>query len=276
VCCGDSFSLFVLLAATTAMAVDVVTYLFNFLAERFKHRIHDSKSKRMTARDIRLHRLYLELIPPFISVVTLVAVTVMGLSYAIAKIRENSQDQATQPDLKIMLLFSGLNLLLDILNVSCFARVDQAVGLSSLSQRPTDFLLTTSTNESSLRPTETTALLPDDDDDDAGSEDTEAAGGLNLNMCSAWTHVCADTLRSVAVLIAAGFAFLFPKILTAADADSWGAIVVSVIILVSLVPLLEGLYLTACKIHQIWYGSHEGGDHQHSDRIVKAQMVLTV
>ena len=65
-------------------------------------------------------------------------------------------------------------------------------------------------------------------------------------------HVCADTLRSIAVLVAAGFASLFPTILSPKEADSWGAVFVSIIILISLVPLIQGLYLTALKILAIW------------------------
>ena len=76
-------------------------------------------------------------------------------------------------------------------------------------------------------------------------------------------HICADTLRSIAVLLAAGFSYLFPSLLTAADADAWGAVVVSVIILVSLAPLFQGLYLTADKIRIIWF--HESS---HSKEIV--------
>ena len=90
----------------------------------------------------------------------------------------------------------------------------------------------------------------DDDDNDSSSR------VLNLNMCSAWTHICADTLRSLAVLIAAGFAYLFPNLLSLADADSWGAIVVSVIIIVSLGPLVEGLYFTAWEIYYV-HKEHE-------------------
>ena len=64
-------------------------------------------------------------------------------------------------------------------------------------------------------------------------------------------HICADTLRSVAVLIAAGISSLFPDILPPADADSYGAIVVSVIIIFSLGPLLQGLVSTAMEIRDI-------------------------
>ena len=268
-----------------AMYVDVVTYLFNFLAERFKHggfhRSSSSSSCSMKARDIRLYRLYLELIPPFISVTTLVAVTVLALRDAIDTliiIKEPPTAQEDQPDLAIMLVFSGMNLLLDFVNVAFFAKAHQAVGLTG-----------SHTIMESVRggyPDEHTALLvsscsltlahsgghqivdttltenapsaddndnDDDDREDAMSDDTEVEGGLNLNMCSAWTHVCADTLRSIAVLVAAGFAYVFPSLLSAANADAWGAIVVSIIILVSLGPLLQGIYLTGVKIYRTWY-----------------------
>lgn len=87
---------------------------------------------------------------------------------------------------------------------------------------------------------------------DLDSEDlTEVTGVLNLNMRTAWTHVCADTLRSVTVLIAAGASNLFPQVLTLVEADSGAAIVASVIILASLIPLIRGLVLTACKIYSI-------------------------
>jgi Co/Zn/Cd efflux system component len=192
-------------------------------------------------------------------VVTLIWVTIIGLRQSIAILRDPDSEQHRRPDLAIMLSFSALNLLLDILNVSCFASVDQAIGLETLTTR--NVHLYTGEEEASLL-----ANVSDqgERDDDESSQDTEVAGGLNLNMCSAWTHVCADTLRSAAVLVAAGFASLFPSLLTAADADSWAAIVVSVIILISLVPLFEGLYWTCCKIIDIHKGSWDV--RHHSER----------
>ena len=62
-------------------------------------------------------------------------------------------------------------------------------------------------------------------------------------------HVCADTLRSIAVLVAAAIATIFASI-DGAIADSLAAVAVSIIILISLVPLIEGLILTALQIHQ--------------------------
>lgn len=216
------------------MMVDVVTYLFNFLAERHKH-----GTPGMSPRDLRLRRLYLELIPPLISVSTLIAVTVAALGEAFRTLVNKDDTPEGRPDLGIMLLFSGLNLLLDILNVHCFARVDQAVGLPG---RATAGL------------TEGTPLLERQVSEAESEESTDATGVLNLNMCSAWTHVCADTLRSVAVLVAATIASLFPGALSSTEADSEAAIVVSVIILASLLPLIRGLFLTAYKIYEMWAG----------------------
>ena len=243
-----------MMADCAAMYVDVVTYLFNFLAERLKH-----GRKDMSAHELRLRRLLLELVPPSISVITLLAVTILALRDAFRILWLD--DVTVQPDLVIMLAFSALNLLLDVVNVGCFARVDQAVGVVS-----TSFGVQHATN--GTVPNERTPLTKvsvamgdaDTDDEDDGilslPDSEHAHGAMNLNMCSAWTHVCADTLRSVAVLISAGIAFLLPQVLTPADADSYGAIVVSLIILVSLVPLIQGLFATAVKIRVAWAERH--------------------
>lgn len=61
-------------------------------------------------------------------------------------------------------------------------------------------------------------------------------------------HVCADTLRSIAVLVAATIAFFFDSV-DGGTADSVAALIVSFIIIVSLIPLLEGLFITA---HELW------------------------
>ena len=59
-------------------------------------------------------------------------------------------------------------------------------------------------------------------------------------MCSAYTHVFADTLRSIAVIIAAVLAEILPAV-TPEEADATAAVVVSGLILLSLLPLLQGL-----------------------------------
>jgi len=80
------------------------------------------------------------------------------------------------------------------------------------------------------------------DEDTCSEEDSEESNDIliNLNMCSAYTHVMADTLRSAAVLIASGIACSFDQI-SPTMADASGAIIVSIIIAISLGPLLIGL-----------------------------------
>jgi len=301
------------------MGVDVVTYLFNFLAERLKH-----GHAGMSSRDLRLHRLYMELIPPFLSVMTLLIVTVLSFRQAIETIlqtpipamtttslnsteahqqhhhhhhhhkyyrKEDENGNIDPPNISIMLLFSGLNLILDALNVGCFARVDQAIGVPGHfghhehHHRHHDGTHMTAEKETPTMATEVTPLImPEDsrkheanDDDDADSAVSTASssdeatvagyhtGITNLNMCSAWTHIAADTLRSVAVLVAAGISTVFPQVLPPADADAWGAIVVSIIIVLSLGPLVQGLCMTACKIVAMWNSSTSDSNRSNSN-----------
>ena len=272
-----------MLTDCAAMTVDCVTYLFNFWAERQKHspcpRDNELSSyERHYRKKMRL--LLLELAPPFISVSTLVVVTIIALKDAIFILLDTDpNDKQAQPDLFLMLLFSAINFVLDGVNVLCFARADQAKGLSegfSVAMHPQEYVVTheeerltsrrSKTGGNDALTNENTRLLaasngektPDsvattslEESDEEVSNSDSSNRGLNLNMCSAWTHICADTLRSIAVLIAAGFAFLFPSLLTPADADSWGAIVVSVIIIISLLPLVEGLYVTSWELYYL-------------------------
>lgn len=55
-------------------------------------------------------------------------------------------------------------------------------------------------------------------------------------------------MRSTSVLLAASVAYIFSDAVSGTLADSLAVIVVSVIILASLIPLLNGLYITTKKI----------------------------
>ena len=128
-----------MLADCAAMSVDVITYLFNWCAERLKHIPLTDDEKQMPIHLLhhkkRLQRLYLELVPPLLSVTTLLVVTIISFHDAITTIiaANESHEDVEQPNVHIMLIFSAMNLLLDAMNVSCFARVDHAPqGLSDL------------------------------------------------------------------------------------------------------------------------------------------------
>jgi Co/Zn/Cd efflux system component len=234
------------------MMVDVVTYLFNYCAELLKHPQNNVKSER----SLKLRQLYMELIPPLLSVTTLIVVTVMAMNDAFRKLLldpvDENQNTFDSPNLRIMIIFSSMNLMLDIVNVTCFARVQQAIGLPDNWQRKEEdqtIRMVDSVQHESLP-----LLRPKNDDNNmhANNISENVDKTLNLNMCSAWTHICADTLRSIAVLVAAGIAWVLPSLLTPDEADSGAAIIVSAIILFSLVPLIQGLFRTAHMIYVAW------------------------
>ena len=277
-----------MLTDCAAMTVDCVSYLINFCAERLKHRpstrTDTHTGERLSAHERhyrkKMRLLILELAPPFISVSTLVAVTVIAIDQAITILMDkNLADKGPQPNLFLMLLFSSLNFVLDGVNMLCFSKADKSNGQLweglTAAMHPKDYCDKCKAKHEppcdntpdGIVASEKTHLLTDKDaptlsmeeeseEEDNGSDGSQSSRGLNLNMCSAWTHICADTLRSIAVLIAAGFAWLFPSILTPADADSYGAIVVSIIIIISLGPLIEGLYFTAWEIYHL-HGEHQ-------------------
>ena len=60
----------------------------------------------------------------------------------------------------------------------------------------------------------------------------------------------ADTLRSLAVILAAALAEIFDDV-TAEDADAAAALVVSLLILLSLVPLFQGMVKSAAELWAI-------------------------
>lgn len=236
-----------------AMMVDVVTYLFNYCAEVMKTTDKSTESER----DVKIRNLYMELVPPLLSVTTLIVVTVMSLTDAFRELLLNpvndSQNTFASPDLHIMLTFSSMNLVLDIVNVTCFARVHQAIGTFNDLQRKEN-CHTSSKDDSVVY--ESSPLLRSNEsihkNDRSASNSANEDRELNLNMCSAWTHVCADTLRSIAVLVGAGSAWVFPELVTPEQADSGAAIFVSLIILISLVPLIQALFVTAQQIYVVW------------------------
>lgn len=101
----------------------------------------------------------------------------------------------------IMMVFATINLILDVLNIMCFHRANRVFGF------PT--------------------------------RETDEGDVANTNMCSAYTHVIADTFRSLAVLFAAMISS--NSDVNADIADGWAAIAVSFIIAATTIPLFAGL-----------------------------------
>lgn len=131
-----------MLADSEAMAVDAVTYLFNLLAERMKNQplsaAEQLLSPEICSYQRQLRRLYLELIPPALSVGTLICVTIYTLREAITTLWDIQDGTNTTDDedvsVVVMLIFSSANLVLDFVNVTCFVRSHALFGLDMVKQ----------------------------------------------------------------------------------------------------------------------------------------------
>lgn len=186
-----------MLADAQAMSVDAMTYLCNLTAERIKNRPFSERELILPdctrAHNRKVERLLLELVPPLISVATLITVTVMTLREALGVLlRSDKDDDADDVSVPLMLFFSGANLLLDIVNVTCFARAQSAYGFDvDVVKGHTDLggrKESACRNCTSSEANETSLLLAMEDDTDQSNEASKRPG-FNLNMCSAWT-VC--------------------------------------------------------------------------------------
>lgn len=250
-----------MIADSEAMFVDAGTYLCNMLAERLKNRDFTEAELLLDAKERahgrKLQRLYLELVPPLISCMTLLVVTFTTMRDSLVTLFFLKEPHEEDPDLNIMLLFSGLNLILDAVNVFFFAQANQAIVTPIDFDKQLQQPAAAASESTPLMKRKDTASFADtndtttcDDLESNRSDDDISDDGVNLNMCSAWTHVFADTLRSVAVLCAAGLATV-SGVISADEADAGAALVVSIVILLSCIPLLQGTYFTAKEIREM-------------------------
>lgn len=365
-----------LLGDSLAMMVDAFTYLFNWFAERQKA-LYAEKLRRqqlmvspssasveniekgssaaeadlptIQALQYKKYTYQLEIVPPLISVATLIVVTIFVLKESIGVLvldAQRDRSEQSDPNVRLMMLFSCLNLLLDVVNVGCFASAKHALGYNTTpddddddneeEEEETENATIQATtcdgaedcscqianglceiemiNRSCQPPNPGTSGLPinaenvhdrccvatsngnpdsctnddlhqsheyeeDDDDDNEVEEmddmdemspmrprssnrkrsddafgnddnDEEAVEESNLNMCSAYTHVFADTLRSLAVIVASLLA-QFTSAVTSEVADATAAVVVSALILLSLLPLFRGMVQTFRSLQKV-------------------------
>lgn len=270
-----------MLGDSAAMAVDSLAYGFNLYAEREKNQDAlqnetsgdgmvdnvelSSLDRRNTTTCVdsngdverdrleeqflkRRRHLQLELVPPLMSVSILVIVTIIVLRNSIQTLildTHREESEQTQPNLDVMVAFAAVNLLVDLFNVTCFARAKHLMGYNTSVQSETEH--------------QYGEVIDDDihsgsnnDDVESGTEleESEEDTRVNLNMCSAYTHVFADTIRSLTVIVASVTAEV-SKLVTPEEADAAAAVIVSAIILLSLVPLFSGLIRTWRELRSI-------------------------
>jgi len=273
-----------MLGDSIAMMVDALAYLFNLIAERKKEEYasklqqQNKLSSTMTSftrskmvLEYRQYTYKLELVPPIFSVFVLIVLTTFVLKEAIHTLILDRQRDVTlqsDPDVNLMVMFSFFNLLLDVLNVGCFASASHALGYKTemgetretyrrIEREDNDFdngvdnyadyddnSEKTDTEKDTTR---TSGELHDCDDPLNGGKNDDS---INLNMCSAYTHVFADTLRSLAVILASLLA-KFTNTITSEVADAAAAVVVSLLIFVTLFPLIGGMIVTFTALRDI-------------------------
>jgi len=191
---------------------------------------------------LRRRHLHLELVPPLISVSILTIVTMLVLHNSIQSLildRTRDRDEQSEPNLEIMITFSFINVFVDGLNVICFARANHLAGYNTTEQTELE-------RQHSYDALDENGLITAHGEIEEEEEYDDAVDKrVNLNMCSAYTHVFADSMRTVAVLVTTITAEFVPS-LTPEVADSSAAVVVSIVIFVSLLPLIKGL----CQTHQ--------------------------
>jgi Co/Zn/Cd efflux system component len=306
-----------MLGDSSAMMVDSMTYFLNWIAEKRKIGLSQnqfaSHSSELSEQQWEWQRqksiLYLELLPPLVSVSTLLVVTSIvthkaaAVLYAVWSHQENESSH-NEPNIDLMFGFSCFNLMLDMLNVFCFAKTRVSWGYTPGEQQL--LLLESEQVEQLCSYEEDTSLSSDrlDAKPDESAINNAAAGGLdhkiishnrdfppdtgsmtgspthisletsptnarcnnndnlghnhsshggkykNLNMCSAFTHVFADTLRSLAVVLTSAIALVVDGI-SGEVADAVAAVIVAVLILLSLMPLIHGMVMNIRKIRQI-------------------------
>eukprot|EP00041_Stephanoeca_diplocostata_P010072 m.159587 g.159587 ORF g.159587 m.159587 type:complete len:351 (-) comp18007_c0_seq12:2559-3611(-) len=197
-----------LLGDSITMMVDGMTYGINLWADRAKL----GKTERQ--------KIKIDLLAPGASIVALVIVTIYVTWIAIVTLKKTTAGDASPGDTDkvnptVMWAFATVNLILDFGNIAMF------------------FVKKSSTNAYCGYYLDCTCSGA------AGSDG-------DLNMLSALAHVGADTLRSVAVLIAGSLAAA--GVASGAEMDASGAIVVSIAIVLSIIPIVSGLHANAMKL----------------------------
>eukprot|EP00036_Acanthoecidae_sp_10tr_P009214 CAMPEP_0182920812 /NCGR_PEP_ID=MMETSP0105_2-20130417/3730_1 /TAXON_ID=81532 ORGANISM="Acanthoeca-like sp., Strain 10tr" /NCGR_SAMPLE_ID=MMETSP0105_2 /ASSEMBLY_ACC=CAM_ASM_000205 /LENGTH=363 /DNA_ID=CAMNT_0025058265 /DNA_START=283 /DNA_END=1374 /DNA_ORIENTATION=+ len=148
-------------------------------------------------------RIKIDTIAPALSLAALVAVTIYITVDAARRLSDKSKEDSNDANAEVMWSFALVNLILDFGNIALFFVGKSDSGRYYLS--------------------------------------CNACNHLDLNMMSAFVHVGADTMRSVAVL-GAGIA-ADANAVSSDRADAIGAIVVSIAITLSCIPLISGLWV---------------------------------
>jgi hypothetical protein len=139
-----------MLGDSGAMFIDALSYLFNLYAERRKTRFEEyyqrlqlkpcddpDRRAKLKQRIKRKMILHMEIIPPILSVITLLCVTGLVLHTSLRMLvldTKRARSEQGDPNVTLMLVFSCLNLVLDMVNITGFARAKRLCGYKTIPQ----------------------------------------------------------------------------------------------------------------------------------------------
>lgn len=218
------------------MALDSLTYMLNIYCEN--RRISGS-----------LEALQLEVLVASISVASLTFVTIILLWDSLKRLHDSQPGENTV-DASIMLKFSILNFIVDIISCSIFlSNSNDSNGINK--PVPNSVYNPIYKADSPLNGRVKIEVSRDVDleiiDRRRSSYISVKESPRNLNMASAFLHLGADTLRTITILVTALIVEGESRKIDSVDADAIGSIIVCIIILAVVVALcleLAGLTRT--------------------------------
>jgi hypothetical protein len=139
-----------LLGDTAAQIIDCIDYCINFYAERRKHTFDQryqappintlmmtpARALQLRERAKRKAVLFWEVVPPMISVTCLVGVTAYvledSITTLIADFTTKPKSQQDDVNLTLVLTLQLVNLCIDVLDLSCFAKIHHLRGFDTM------------------------------------------------------------------------------------------------------------------------------------------------
>lgn len=190
-----------MLADSEAMLVDIFTYLFNLCAEKIKKlplrgeeessnggSSSSSSSRKSLEYKRELRRQFVELFAPAISISALIAVTITTFINAFRTLLGTgsaAEDEEETVSINIMFAFSAANLLLDLVNVTCFFRAND--NSNTEEDEATSPLIQSNNNGNAKATNNYQETLTNNSKKPADEISHSGSSRVNLNMCSAWT-----------------------------------------------------------------------------------------
>jgi Co/Zn/Cd efflux system component len=200
-------------------------------------------------------KLCIEILIPLFAILTLLIVTLFSTLEALEVLKSKAPDEDSV-NVAYLYTFASINLVVDIVCVLMFYFRGKEVFIERQNTLLPQLSLDTSIHSDdefgelgdySFRGGNGRTLLGDKKLVEGGGHDQITGQKRNLNMISAFAHIGGDSLRTISVLSAA-----IASTVTGASVDlcdAWGALVVSGVILVFMLPLCYDIFRAFLRLY---------------------------